>query len=374
MNMEKYQNGNCLVNLSNSILKRFKVNTFHPSIKKIDDLLINHKKIALFLFDGMGKNVLDLHNLESKDLNKNVFTTITSINPPTTVAATTALLSGKWPCETGWLGWSLPFYDLKRIINVFQNVDSITDEVIPGPNIMEKRAGYSNIIELINKQNHKEIAFQIKEYPIDLDGPKTLAELFCLVSNKFKELDEGFVYAYYTNPDHDAHEFGIDSKEVKNHVKNINDGLVKFAKENPDLLVLVIADHGHINVTNKYLSDYPDIVDLLQHPICIEGRCASFKIKHGKHNQFKFLFKKYFGDDFELFTKNQIIKNKLFGDAELSPLAYSFIGDYVAVAINDVILINKYEPHVFKGHHAGGTKDELYINVIAFNKGDTNEI
>jgi predicted AlkP superfamily pyrophosphatase or phosphodiesterase len=33
--------------------------------------------------------------------------TIHSVNPATTVACTSALLTGKNPIENGWLGWSL---------------------------------------------------------------------------------------------------------------------------------------------------------------------------------------------------------------------------------------------------------------------------
>ena len=49
--MEVY-NKNSLVNLSNSILKHFGVNTFHESIPEIDDLLKGHKKVVAVLFDG----------------------------------------------------------------------------------------------------------------------------------------------------------------------------------------------------------------------------------------------------------------------------------------------------------------------------------
>ena len=49
---------NNIVNLSNSFLKRFGVEPFHPTIKKIDDLIKDKKKILVFLFDGMGKTSL----------------------------------------------------------------------------------------------------------------------------------------------------------------------------------------------------------------------------------------------------------------------------------------------------------------------------
>ena len=42
---------NSIVNLSNSILKKFNVNPFHSTIKEIDDLIKNKEKIGIKLVD-----------------------------------------------------------------------------------------------------------------------------------------------------------------------------------------------------------------------------------------------------------------------------------------------------------------------------------
>ena len=49
----KVYNNNSLVNLSNSILKHFGVETFHKTIPEVDKLLKGHKKVVAVLFDGM---------------------------------------------------------------------------------------------------------------------------------------------------------------------------------------------------------------------------------------------------------------------------------------------------------------------------------
>ena len=54
----KVYNENSLVNLSNSILKHFCVETFHNTIPEIDELLKGHKKVVAVLFDGMGQNIV----------------------------------------------------------------------------------------------------------------------------------------------------------------------------------------------------------------------------------------------------------------------------------------------------------------------------
>ena len=112
MNRLQINNENTLVNLSNSILKHFGTNTFHNTIPEIDELLKDHKKVVAVLFDGMGQNIVRKHLKENSFIRKNYVTTINSTFPPTTAAATTAFLTGKYPIETGWLGWAEYFYHI----------------------------------------------------------------------------------------------------------------------------------------------------------------------------------------------------------------------------------------------------------------------
>lgn len=94
MRFFSYYKDNSLINLSNSILKRFGVNIFHNSNEKLDKILQKHCKIALFLFDGFGKSIAEKHLSKDSFLLKNKFDTISSTFPPTTVAATNGFKSG----------------------------------------------------------------------------------------------------------------------------------------------------------------------------------------------------------------------------------------------------------------------------------------
>ncbi len=123
MNRFKVHNENTLVNLSNSILKHFGATCFHESIPEIDELLKGHKKVVAVLFDGMGQNITRLHLKENSYIRSNYVTTINSTFPPTTAAATTAFLTGKYPIETGWLGWAEYFKDYDRKVLLFAGTD-----------------------------------------------------------------------------------------------------------------------------------------------------------------------------------------------------------------------------------------------------------
>lgn len=129
--------------------------------------------------------------------------------------------------------------------------------------------------------------------------------------------------------------------------------------------VIVIADHGHIDVTNKYLIDYPDILDCLETLPSLEVRTLSFQVKSEKEMCFKQLFDQSFGKDFKLYTKQEAIDMHLFGYGKEHPLFRQFLGNYIACALTNVCLVYD-KTHALAGHHAGMTKEELEIPLILY--------
>lgn len=358
---------NCLVNLSNSFLKKYNCETFHPTIKEVDELIKNHQKIVVILMDGMGTYPLEVHNDVAKTFNAHKFKQITSVFPPTTVAATTSFLTGLYPGENGYLGWSQPINNFTRNINVFSNVDTQTEEKIEGENIINKLCPTVKITKLINDANNKTIAYDIYRYPVDKDGPKSFPAFLRRIKKTSKNKDEFFIYGYFNNPDHTMHEFGVSHKKVKTKIKKYTSQIVKFANKNKDALILVIADHGLIDIKPLYMDEHSDLNQLLSYAFFLEIRCPSFKVKEGKHDLFKQLFNKYYGQHFQLYTFDEVEKNHIFTDGKLSERSKQFIGDFVAIAKDEYALIfDNNAP--FKAHHAGSSKMEMDINITVFNE------
>ena len=113
-----------ILNISQSILKAYGLEVKYATIQEIDSVLKTKPKHVMFiLLDGLGTNILEQNLPSSAALRKQQITKLTSIFPPTTVAATTAFLSGQLPRTNGHISWMQ--YDKETDINtvIFRNED-----------------------------------------------------------------------------------------------------------------------------------------------------------------------------------------------------------------------------------------------------------
>ena len=367
--MKNYNQHN-LVTFSNSVLKHFGVNPFHQTEKAIDEVLKNHKKVALILFDGMGRNIVRKHLEEGSFVRKNYLCTINSTFPPTTTAATTAFLTGKYPIETGWMSWAQYFEKYQKNIILFKNKDYNTEEDVEPGNIANDELPIKTILDLINENNKDVHAFSVRRFPIDEKGPKTLKTFEKHINKALKGLDKCLIYFYFDSPDREMHQYGINDKRINQYVNRINDMVERICEQNKDTLFFTFADHGHINVKYLDICEHQDLYGLLRLPLSFEKRTPTFFVKEGKTEQFKELFNKYYGKHFILMSKEEALQDRVFGEGVINFKAIPFIGDFVATSKDEYCLYASKEMSkmdFFKGHHAGNTQEEMLIDVSAYN-------
>ena len=86
------------------------------------DILLrkNYKNVVVMLSDGMGTSILKKHLLADAFLIRYLQTTISSVFPATTTAATVTMESGLSPIEHGRLGWRLYFDEVGTNVDIFR--------------------------------------------------------------------------------------------------------------------------------------------------------------------------------------------------------------------------------------------------------------
>lgn len=355
----------CLTNLACSIRKYFGLNYKHSTLNYIDKVLeeYNPKNVVTILCDGMGSNIMDRMLDKDAFLLRNRIKTISTVFPATTVAATTSITTGLNPCETGMLGWDMYYKDLDKIITVFRDREKGDSD----GKILEEAVEY-NRKHMIRKTISDEINEKglYKGYTVSpfCDTPySTVDEMFERIKSLCNEGGKKYIYAYNEDPDHTMHVLGCDADEVKDIIIDLNQRIEELSSKLNDTIIFVIADHGHHNIENIYIKDYPDIEECLLRNTSIESRAVNFFIKPNKKEIFVQLFHRYFGSDFDLYTKDEVIESKLFGDGIENEIFREAIGDYLAIANTDKALLYVGN-HAFKSGHAGYTDDEILIPLI----------
>ena len=357
----------CLTNLANSVLKYFDCDIKHNTLESVDKILDSSKpkNVIVILYDGMGANILDRVLDKDDFFIKNKHRSISSVFPPTTTAATTSVITGLNPCEHGWLGWNLYFKDIDKVVTMFLNTIKDTDIKVSDESISYKVYGYETIFDIINK-NNKYKSFYISPFAdIKYDDIDSMLDKIYKYS-----LEDGkkYIYAYYADPDTTMHLTGTDSIETLECIKMINDKTEKLCDKLEDSIVIVIADHGHINSNSIKISDYPEIMNMLSKDISVDARACSFFIKDEYKDKFKDCFNKYFGKDFILLAKKEVIDRNLFGAGICHEHFEESLGDYLAIAISDKYFKYDDKGEEYKSAHAGITEDEVYIPLIIIDK------
>lgn len=364
----KYNKESNLVTIANSILKHFTGIKLNKTCKELDTILEKkeYKKIVVMLFDGLGASIREKHLSENDFLRKREKITISSVFPPTTVAATTSFLSGLYPSQNGWLGWQQYFKQHDLIIEMFTNVNPLTREKINPPYLSSLYCSYTSILDLINSNSNTK-AYSLFPDKIDPKGAKDLNDFFTLADKMMKRDESHFIYMYWPEPDSLIHEFGTNHYYIRSNVKKINKMVQKLAKSNKDNLILVLADHSLVDTKFFYTFEHDDFSSCLKTITSLDSRSSFFHVKPDKINEFPLLFDKYYGKFFVLKSKEEVINEEWFGPKEYHPLFNDFIGEFMATSISEYGFTN-YQEETFIGAHAGSTKEESLINISIINQ------
>ena len=225
----------CLVNLSSSILKAFGAETAADTLDTADRYLARgYKNVVLLLLDAMGISVLEKHLAEDGFFRSHLKDTYSSVFPPTTVAATTSVLSGLYPNEHGWLGWDMFYPELGKNVTVFTNRSQLREKegavpAVSGPggspewdpgslaeplpaaefNAAFRYTPYRNILDRINDAGGHAYASMTFLPPF----PDTLDKVLARVRDLCAEPGRKFIYAYWNEPDSTMHRTGTMSEK-----------------------------------------------------------------------------------------------------------------------------------------------------------------
>lgn len=356
-----YQNS--ILNVSATILKHYGVTSPYDSIQLLEnELNKNPKHVMLVLLDGLGVNIIKKNTSKDSLFRTLMKAEITSVFPPTTVAATTSVISGLPPYSHGHIGWTQ--YNKKDDSNtvVFMNEDFYDKTKVLKENFQRRDLSYETIFTKIKRANPNLHVYEVFPSFRDNGFDTFKAQVDHLINvSKGKA---SFSYCYWVEPDKTIHETGTKDPQLTKLIgqleKEVKRLITNVAK---DTLVVLIADHGLVDVKPININNEQTLLETLRRMPSVEPRACAFYLKDGMHEAFKNEFKKLFKKNFILLTRKEFLETKLLGDGVKHPLLNEFIGDYMAIAKSNYMIQLK-EVNQFKAHHAGLLKDEMMVPLI----------
>ena len=356
-----------LLNLTCSIAKYFEIEYHHSTLKEIDDLLEEKKyqNVVVLLYDGLGSNILQRMLPADSFLVQHKKRDLVAVFPATTTAVTVTMMSGLAPIEHGWLGWDLYFKAINRTVSLFPNTIKDSDVKAADTSVAQKYLPYQSILSKINEKGQ----YQAHEFfPFGPNQYDSLDDLNLRIKKLCQTAGKKYLYGYYNNPDTLMHLTGTNSAETIKNIELLNLKTEELCSDLKDTLVIVVADHGHLNSSYATLSDYPELFKTIKQETAIEPRACAFYIKEGMEETFALEFNRLFQKDFLLLTKEEVINQKLFGEGIENPLFNESLGDYLAIATSNLYFRYSNKSHIFKSMHAGLTEDEMIIPLIVIDK------
>ena len=365
--MKKPNYKHSIINVSKSFLKHYDLYLKPDTHKGLDQILNKgYKHIIYMLLDGLGVNVLNMHLNPQDFFRKHLKDQITSVFPPTTVAATNAVLAANPPYTTGYVGWTQYFKTEDMHAMVFLDIDFYTGKK-SAYSLREKYLSYESITQKIANK-HSDV-FVSELFPAFMpNGSQTFDDHVTKLQKIIKTHPSSFTYVYWTEPDLSQHEFGIGHEKIKTVIRDLNQKVESLTQGfDDDVLLVIIADHGLIDVTSIDLLKDEKLLSYLKRMPSIEPRATNFYVNENDHVNFKKHFNKQYKGYFKLYSKKALYRSGLLGSGEKHPLIDDFIGDFIAIA-HDSYMFGLSEGKPFKAHHAGLTDQELRVPLIIYAK------
>lgn len=361
--------GGSILALMQSILAHYGAKPHHPTLPRLDRVLEkDFQNVVLLVFDGLGGNVLQRHLEPDGFFRAHLAGEISSVYPCTTTTAITTFASGLSPLEHGWIGWCCYFKEVDACVDLFSgNLSGVAEGVPAGEEHVSYRyLSFETVFSKIQAATQKRVE-AVAVSPFAEHFADTCQDICRQVEALCQPPGRKFISAYHFQPDQLMHDVGIADPRVGQKVRGYEARVQAMAKELSHTLLIITADHGMTDMTMRYVEDFPEIAECLEHAISLEPRCCGLFVKEAYREAFPERFRKAFGEHFLLLTREEFLARGFLGEGQAHPKVPEFVGDYMALAVSDIGLWRRNshgKGHDFKAGHAGLLREEMEVPLI----------
>lgn len=300
--------GGSIVDLMDSVLRSRGGDAAGAGLRAVDvSGWRDARTVVLLVLDGVGMAQLDLLPDDSF-LRRYCAHALTSVFPSTTAAAITTFMTARAPAVHGLTGWHVRFDEPGldgRVLAILPVTprgsrdaselalapDDVLARVCRTPSMFASLPGNScvvspaDIVDSPFNLRHSAGARRIGHYGF----PDMLDQIDCALR---APSPPSYLYAYWPDFDHCAHQLGAASDEARALLRAADAALGRWVQAQPrgDTLLLVTADHGFIDGPPQRLiemEEFPLLADCLASPLSGERRAVFCHVKPGRVRDFE---------------------------------------------------------------------------------------
>src|SRR3989344_1152437 len=340
--------GLSLANIPNTILEHFKAKAPNSVLDRnaFDySLLKNVKHVVVLVIDGLGYHQL----LESSRRNQNLtlknnfVMPLTSVCPSSTASALTTLNTALTPSQHGLVGYRLFLKEFTALTSIlkfkaahaqydFTQLGINPREFFSFPTIYQrlKKVGVHGTTVFPGDIADSGLSAMTHEGAECIPYITTADMCTQLRIHLQKQKKKSFTYVYHPHIDTISHSYGKHTQSHEAELANLNFSLTNEILENhfKDTLLLITADHGHINGSKNKSIDLYNHEKLLQNlvfPPTGELRWGYLHCKNGKLNEVKRYCESNFGNKVMILESQKMLS--LLGNAPVARATLDRIGD-----------------------------------------------
>ncbi|MEN9687479.1 MAG: hypothetical protein RL381_491 [Actinomycetota bacterium] len=325
----------------------------------------------LFLVDGLGADVLETFSehaptLAAMALHGKISTSF----PSTTATSLATLTTGQMPGAHGMLGYTVQVpRSGGRILNSLK-WDERVDPVMwqPVPTLFERGTTAGIATTHVAAKRYENTGFTRAVFRgANYKGANILADL---ISETIAALQTSpsFVYLYVNDLDSAGHSDGVGSEKWIAALTSVDQLVQKLITTLPrGTRIWVTADHGMINVDEKYIIGTENDLDIDISVIAGEPRMRHLYLSNSAAAaEVIARWQSALGDKVSMYSKQSAIDAGLFGP-EVTLDAADRIGDVIAIARKNIVLLDPARADkegAMIGHHGGDSVIESSVPLL----------
>ncbi|HEY8525919.1 MAG TPA: alkaline phosphatase family protein [Acidimicrobiales bacterium] len=321
-------------------------------------------QVVLLVLDGLGWEQMQARRSMLPTLSTMEGTPITTVAPSTTSTALTSIATGVPPGEHGIIGYRVAVHG--EVLNILRWSTAAGDALnsIPPAKVQTVVPFLGQRPPVVTRAEFRQSGFTAAHLePSRFHGYRTLATMVTEIQRLVRQ-SEPFVYAYYEGLDKVAHEYGL-GEHYDNELAWV-DHLVErlVAGLPPHAALVVIADHGQVEVGENVIELAPDVLANCS----MQSGEGRFRWLHARAGRAKALFEAacaHHADDAWVVTRDEVVNGGWLGPT-VRESARLRLGDVALVAGRDVAFFDPHDtgPYKLVGRHGSLTPAEMLVPLL----------